>query len=425
VKTHLKSVLKTKPMKTVFNLLFLAVLAGFFTSSCSKLNTDSPIERKDIVLTKVQQDILDQGNEFAINLFREMCLEMEGDNVFISPLSASMALSAVTNGAQGTTMNEMKGVLGFEPYSLEDMNTFYHHLVPALKEVDNTVSLQIANAVWIKEAFPVKTPFIQSLQHYYDASVTNLDFSDPGAPAVINQWCADNTNDLIKKVLDRIDPDARLIYTNALYFKGKWESTFDKTASWQGSFTNLSGSTGQVTYMEQTHSFPYTTGQDVAIAEIPYGNKAYSMVIVLPDPGVSVTDVVAGLNPEQWDLWTSGLYTTELNLRIPRFKVEFDSEETMIPVLTRMGMGAAFDPFLADFSHISDIPLFIALLKQNAFIQVDEEGTEAAAVTTIGFNVTSAGPGHTVPFHVDRPFLYFIKEKSTGTVLFAGMMTGL
>ena len=336
-----------------------------------------------------------------------------------------MALSAVTNGAQGTTMNEMKGVLGFEPYSLEDMNAFYHHLVPALKEVDNTVSLQIANAVWIKEAFPVKTPFIQSLQHYYDASVTNLDFSDPGAPAVINQWCADNTNDLIKKVLDRIDPDARLIYTNALYFKGKWESTFDKTASWQGSFTNLSGSTGQVTYMEQTHSFPYTTGQDVAIAEIPYGNKAYSMVIVLPDPGVSVTDVVAGLNPEQWDLWTSGLYTTELNLRIPRFKVEFDSEETMVPVLTRMGMGAAFDPFLADFSHISDIPLFIALLKQNAFIQVDEEGTEAAAVTTIGFNVTSAGPGHTVPFHVDRPFLYFIKEKSTGTVLFAGMMTGL
>jgi serpin B len=274
VKVHLKSVLKINPMKTVFNLLFLTVLTGLFTSSCSKLNTDSPIERKDIVLTKVQQDILEQGNEFAVDLFREMCLEMEGDNVFISPLSASMALSAVTNGAQGTTMNEMKGVLGFEPYSLEDMNTFYHHLVPALKEVDNTVSLQIANAVWIEETFPVKTPFIQSLQHYYDASVTNLDFSDSGAPAVINQWCADNTNDLIKKVLDRIDPDARLIYTNALYFKGKWESTFDKTASWQGPFTNLSGSTGQVTYMEQTHSFPYTTGQNEAIAENPYVNKA-------------------------------------------------------------------------------------------------------------------------------------------------------
>jgi serpin B len=422
---HLKSVLKTKSMKTVFNLFFLAVLAGLFSVSCSKLNTDSPIERKDIVLTKVQQEILDHGNEFAVDLLREMCLEMEGDNVFISPLSASLALSAVTNGAVGTTLEDMKGVLGFQSYSLEEMNGFYHYLVPALKDVDNTVSLQIANAVWIEETFPVKTPFIQSLQHYYDASVTNLDFSDPDAPSVINQWCADNTNDLIKKILDRIDPDARLIYTNALYFKGKWESTFDKDDSWMGSFTNLSGSTGQVTYMEQTNDFPYTTSQGVAIAEIPYGNKAYSMVIVLPDTGVSVMDVISGLTPEQWNLWTSGLYTSELNLRIPRFKVEFDSKETMIPVLTRMGMGVAFDPFRADFNHISDIPLFIALLKQNAVIQVDEEGTEAAAVTTVGFNVTSAGPGHTIPFHVDRPFLYFIKEKSTGTILFAGLMTGI
>jgi len=422
---HLKSVLKTKTMKPALSLLIFAVLAGPFTSSCSKWNKDSPVERKDIVLTRVQQDILENGNKFAIDLFREMCLEMGGDNVFISPLSASLALSAVTNGAQGTTLEDMKGVLGFEPYSLEEMNGFYHHLVPALKEVDNTVSLKIANAVWIEETFPVKTPFIQSLQHYYDASVTNLDFSDPAAPSVINKWCADNTNDMIKKVIDRIDTDSRLIYTNALYFKGKWESPFDKEVSWKGSFTNLSGTTGEVTYMEQTDGFPYTTSQSVAIAEIPYGNKAYSMVIVLPDPGVSVLDVISGLTPEQWNLWTSGLYTSELNLRIPRFKVEFDSKETMIPVLTRMGMGVAFDPFKANFSNISDIPLFIALLKQNAIIQVDEEGTEAAAVTTVGFDVTSVGPGHTIPFHVDRPFLYFIKEQSTGTILFAGLMSGL
>ena len=412
-------------MKPALSLFIFAVLAGPFTSSCSKWSTDSPVERKDIVLTKVQQDILENGNKFAIDLFREMCLEMGGDNVFISPLSASLALSAVTNGAQGTTVEDMKGVLGFEPYSLEEMNGFYHHLVPALKEVDNTISLKIANAVWIEETFPVKTPFIQSLQHYYDASVTNLDFSDPATPSVINKWCADNTNDMIKKVIDRIDPDSRLIYTNALYFKGKWESPFDKEVSWKGSFTNLSGTTGEVTYMEQTDDFPYTTSQSVAIAEIPYGNKAYSMVIVLPDPGVSVLDVISGLTPEQWDLWTSGLYTSELNLRIPRFKVEFDSKETMIPVLTRMGMGVAFDPFQANFSNISDIPLFIALLKQNAIIQVDEEGTEAAAVTTVGFIITSAGPGHTIPFHVDRPFLYFIKEQSTGTILFAGLMSGL
>jgi len=174
--------------------------------------------------------------------------------------------------------------------------------------------------------------------------------------------------------------------------------------------------------MEQTSQYRYTVAKGVAVAEIPYGNEAYSMVIALPDAGVSVTDVLSSLTWEQWTGWMENLSPAELNLRIPRFRVEFDSEETMIPVLTRMGMGIAFDPCKADFSNISDIRLFISLLKQNSYIQVDEEGTEAAAVTTIGFNLTSIGPGQTIPFHVDRPFLYFIKEKSTGTILFSGLM---
>jgi len=351
-----------------------------------------------------------------------MCLELEGENVFISPLSASLAISSVTNGAAGKTLEDMKATLGFATYSPDQMNGFFKHLVPALKEVDNTVKLSIANAVWIEKTFPVKSPFIQSLQQYYNASVNLLDFSDPKSPSVINQWCADNTNNLIKKVIDRIDPDTRLIYTNALYFKGKWKETFDKKVSWQGSFTNLSGSDGDVTYMEQTNDYGYTETNEVAVAEIPYGNEAYSMIIVLPDTGVSIMEVVSSLTREQWSEWLEDLAPAELNLRIPRFKVEFDSEETMIPVLTRMGMGIAFDPYNADFSNISDIPLFISLLKQNSFIQVDEEGTEAAAVTTIGFNLTSIGPGQTIPFHVDRPFLYFITEKSTGTILFSGLM---
>ena len=409
-------------MRSVINLLIMTVLAGPLTGSCSKWNNDAPKDREDIVLTKVQQEILHNSNGFGIDLFREMCLELEGENIFISPLSVSLAISAVTNGAAGKTLEDMKATLGFATYSPDQMNGFFRHLVPALKKVDNTVKLSIANAVWIEKTFPVKNPLIQSLQQYYDASVNLLDFSDPKAPSVINQWCADNTNDLIKKVIDQIDPDKRLIYTNALYFKGKWKETFDKKVSWQGSFTNLSGSDGDVTYMEQTNDYGYTASKGVAVTEIPYGNEAYSMVIVLPDTGVSIMEVVSSLTWEQWSEWLEDLAPAELNLRIPRFKVEFDSEETMIPVLTRMGMGIAFDPYNADFSNISDIPLFISLLKQNSYIQEDEEGTEAAAVTTIGFNMTSIGPGQTIPFHVDRPFLYFIKEKSTGTILFSGLM---
>ncbi|HHV02713.1 MAG: serpin family protein [Bacteroidales bacterium] len=410
-------------MKSVISLLITAVLAGPVAWSCSKW--PDPIAREDIVLTKVQQEILENGNLFAIDLFREMSRELAGENLFISPLSASLALSAVTNGASGSTREDMKATLGFESFSMDDMNRFYKHLVPSLKKVDNTVKLLVANAVWIEQAFPVKTPFITALQEYYDASVNKLDFSDPSAPGLINKWCADNTNNLIKKVIDKIDPDCRLLYTNALYFKGKWKNTFDKKASWQGSFSSISGTPRSVTYMEQTNQFRYTAEKGVSVAEIPYGNEAFSMIIVLPDTGVDVMDVIASLSWEQWTGWVDGLSPAELNLRIPRFKMEFDSEKLMIPVLSRMGMGIAFDPCQADFSQISDIPLFIALLKQNTYIQVDEEGTEAAVVTTIGFNVTSIGPGDTIPFHVDRPFLYFIREKSTGTILFSGLMTDI
>ncbi len=412
-------------MRYVISLLIVSVLAGPLTWSCSKWKADAPGDREDIVLTRVQEEILSNSNGFGIDLFREMCLELEDQNVFISPLSASLAISAVTNGAAGKTLEDIKATLGFGPYSLDQMNGFFKHLVPALKKVDNTVILSIANAVWIEKTFTVKNPFIKSLQQYYDTSVNLLDFTNPEAPSVINQWCADNTNNLIKKVIDRIDPDTRLIYTNALYFKGKWKETFDKKVSWQGSFADLSGSASTVTYMEQTSHYGFTTTKGVAVAEIPYGNQAYSMVIVLPDTGVSVKEVVASLTWEQWTGWMDNLSPAELNLRIPRFKVEFDSEQMMIPVLTRMGMGVAFDPGRADFSNISDVPLFISLLKQNSYIQVDEEGTEAAAVTTIGFDLTSVGPGQTIPFHVDRPFLYFIKEKSTGTILFSGLMTDL
>ena len=407
-------------MKSLMHVLIVAVLAGPVTLSCSKWN--DPKEREDIVLTKVQQDILENGNVFAIDLFREMSRELGGKNLFISPLSASLALSAVTNGASGPTLEDMKATLGFESFSMADMNGFYKHLVPALKKVDNTVNLLVANAVWIEQTFPVKSPFISALQSYYEASVNKLDFRDPSAPGVINMLCADNTNNLIRKVIDEIQADYMLLYTNALYFKGKWKNTFDKEVSWQGSFQSLSGTTRTVTYMEQTEDFRYTRGNKVSVAEIPYGNQAYSMIIVLPDTGISVMDVATSLTWDQWKGWINGLSAAELNLRIPRFELEFDSEEYMIPVLTRMGMGSAFDPSRADFINISDIPLFIDLLKQNTYIKVDEEGTEAAAVTTIGFRLTSAGPGQTIPFHADRPFLYFIREQSTGTILFAGLM---
>ena len=413
-------------MKSLSGFCIFAVLFGFSFISCSKWDRKSPIDRQDIVLTKAQQEVLDSSQVFAIDFFKEMCRELEKGNLFISPLSASMALSAVTNGGAGTTMEDMKATLGFGNFSLEQMNDFYKMLVPALKKADNTVDLLVANAAWIEQTFPVKESFTNSLQDYYDASINKLDFNDPKSPDVINAWCSENTKGMIKEIIDRIDPAYRLFYTNALYFKGDWKSTFDKKDSRKGPFQNASGHTSQIVFMEQTQTLRYYTNKKAALAELPYGNEAFSMVVALPAEGMSAEDLALSLDIATWNDWMESLYPATLHVRMPRFELAFDTEDMMIPVLARMGMGVAFDPLMADFSHISDIPLFIGMVKQSTRIQVDEKGTEAAAVTIIGFELTSAGPDpQPIPFYVDRPFLLFIKEKSTGTILFSGLIKEL
>lgn len=413
-------------MKSLSGFLIMTVLCGFSFASCSKWNIEPPIERQDIVLTKSQKDVLNSSQVFAIDFFKEMCRDLGKGNLFVSPLSASMALSAVTNGGAGATMEDMKATLGFGDFSLEQMNDFYKTLVPALKKVDNTVDLLVANAAWIEQTFPVKESFTNSLQDYYDASINKLDFKDPKSPDVINAWCSDNTKGMIKKIIERIDPAYRLFYTNALYFKGDWKSTFDKKDSRKGPFQNASGHTSQIVFMEQTQTLRYYTNKKVALAELPYGNEAFSMVVALPAEGMSAEDLALSLDLTTWNDWMESLYSATLHVRMPRFELDFDTEEMMIPVLARMGMGVAFDPLMADFSGISDIPLFIDMVRQVARIQVDEKGTEAAAVTIIGIGITSIGPDpQPIPFYLDRPFLLFIKEKSTGTILFSGLIKEL
>ncbi|HHV39777.1 MAG: serpin family protein [Bacteroidales bacterium] len=411
-------------MKSLSGLLLMVVLSGFSTFSCSKWDRNDSIDRQDIVLTKAQQDVLDRSQVFAIDFFKEMGKEQEKGNLFVSPLSLSLALSAVTNGAEGSTQEQMKAVLGFQDFSLEQMNGFYKKLIPALQKADRQVTLHSANAVWIEKAFPVKKPFLDALQHYYKASVNKLDFRDGKAPGIINKWCKDNTNGMIPEIIDRVDPSYKLFYTNALYFKGDWKSTFDKKHSQEGLFRNGTGQASEVVFMEQTQTFPYYEEDRVALAEFPYGNEAFSMVIALPAEGVTAEECLQSLTLEKWHSWMESLSPVELHVRMPRFELEYDSEDMMIPVLSRMGMDIAFDGSRADFSNISDIPLFIDLIKQNARIKVDEKGTEAAAVTIIGVRYTSIGPAP-VPFYIDRPFILFIKEKSTGTLLFTGLVREL
>lgn len=410
--------------KTIVALSLLGILAA-----CQNDETPSQPEpklRKDINLTRAEQDLMDKGTDFAFRFFYQVCsTEKEKPNVFVSPLSASLCLSMITNGATDNTLAEMQDVLGFPAttFSLDELNNYNQKLTSALLDLDNTTQLGIANSIWVKEGFKVYDSFIDVNKNMYDAQVQELDFTSPTAKDVINQWCANQTNNCIKEVIQEIPVDARMYLINALYFKGIWKSQFNKSATGQENFTNTDGDQQKVAMMNQTATFNYTQTDDFSIAELPYGNEAFSMVILLPSGDKILDESLSGLNYENWKQWSKNMTGKELQVKLPRFKVEYDKrlEEDMIT----LGMKDAFDPNKAKFTNISDAELYIGLLQQFTYINVDEEGTEAAAVTVGGMFENSVAPSSPIPFLVNRPFAFMIKEKSTGAILFMGKITKL
>jgi serpin B len=360
------------------------------------------------------------GNEFAFGFFKTVVDNEEKENVFVSPLSASIALSMAANGAAESTLEEMKTTLGFENYSLDEMNVYYEKLVDGLPAVDNTTTLGIANSIWIKEGFNVKQPFVDVNKDRYDAEVKYLDFNSRQAVDVINQWCSDQTNRRITNILDYIDPDARLFLINALYFKGVWAGKFDRRNTVPDDFTAASGQKKKVDMMRRECGTPYASDEGLRILELPYGNEAFSMIILLPDEDQSIDNIVDRLTSENWKRWLERLNNHTVDVKLPKFKMEYSRE--LINDLKELGMNIPFG-IDADFSKMSDAGLFIGLVKQDAFVEVNEEGTEAAAVTVVGMFATSlpdGGKPQVIPFHVNRPFICIIKEKSTGAILFMG-----
>lgn len=409
--------------KTIAALSLLSILAA--CQNDENPSKPEPKPRKDISLTRVEQSLLDANTDFAFRFFSQVCnTEDEKPNVFVSPLSASLCLSMITNGASGNTLTEMQDVLGFpaSSFSLDDLNNYNQKLTTALLDLDNTTQLGIANSIWVKQGFKVYDSFVNVNKQMYDAQVQELDFTSPTAKDVINRWCAEQTNDCIKEVIKVIPANARMYLLNALYFKGIWASLFEKSATRQENFTNSDGTQQKVNMMNQTEMFNYTKNSTFSIAELPYGNEAFSMVILLPSGGKTLDESLSELTSENWKEWNSNMAGKQLQVKLPRFRVEYD--KTLIDDMIAMGMKDAFDGNKADFSKMSAAELYVGILQQFTYINVDEEGTEAAAVT-VGGMLDSAGLPVTIPFYVDSPFAFMIKEKSTGAILFMGKVTKL
>lgn len=400
-------------------LLYLLAAFTLLCSSCEDSDSGpANTPRRDIALSTKSADINRTTQRFSLRLLQEIAKEKE-TNFCISPLSASLCMGMVLNGADGETYTELQKTLGYEAYSPQEINEYVKSMQTELPSLDKKTLYTSANSLWLRDGFPVQPDFVRVNKEYYEAEVR----TEPFTPAIVEQinlWCSEHTAGRIPKILDELPDNAVCFLLNALYFKGVWKSEFKKEDTQNENFYTADGQTLSVPTMQQTATLQFRADQEVRIVELPYGNEAFSMLLFLPtDPeNTSITDIFNNLTDEKWAQWMEQMYPQTLHLYLPRFKMEYEKELTN--VFQEMGSRKVFDPSEANLSKLSSKQTFIGLLKQKTFIEVDEKGTEAAAVTIAGDFTTQAG-GH-IPYEVrfDHPFGFVIKEKSTNTLLFAG-----
>ncbi|HEY9868258.1 MAG TPA: serpin family protein [Candidatus Obscuribacterales bacterium] len=361
------------------------------------------------------------STDFAFRLFSQATAERPSDNVFISPTSVEIALAMTVNGARGATKRAILGALGLpENYSLRSLNQRQSSLMAALKSPDPKVELAIANAVWARQGVEFNKAFLNKNRKFYGAQVEALDFADQQAAlARINGWCSQNTRGKIEKILEEIGGDAILFLMNAIYFKGAWAVEFNKSLTQERPFTLLSGATKQHPLMHQSGEYSYLRGEGFQAVSLPYGGGRVSAYVFLPDKSVGLRSFLESLDAATWDSWMSRFRTADGDIAVPRFKLEYETD--LSRGLTSMGMGIAFDDSRADFGAMCPRSrVRISEVKHKTYVDVNEEGTEAAAVTSVGFECLSVSIKQRFSLVVDRPFLFAIRDNETGAPLFLG-----
>ena len=380
-------------------------------------------ELKGITLTSEEQKLVNSNNDFAFNLFRAA---QTGESLILSPLSITYALGMLNNGAAGETLKQINTVLGFGDAGAEAINAFCRKMLTEAPGLDELTKVMIANTIYVNGArgYVLKEDFVGKARQYYDAEPESRDFGDGKTRDVINQWASDHTAGMIPEILkeNEFDADAVSYLLNALYFKGTWTLKFDEKETKEELFDDRY----PLPLMHQEKELSYAESDDCQALTLPYGNEAYRMTILLPRQGKSVNDVLQGLTAEKWQYLIWGMGEAIVDLKLPRF--ETTTSLRLEEIMSDLGMPNAFIHGIAEFPHFcNEEELYIDLMKQVAKIEVNEEGTEAAAVTIIGMKATGMG-GHSEPphmkFHANRPFIYIISEQSTGSIFFIGQYLG-
>lgn len=404
------------------NYLLKFSLLGY--SSCTPEGERSPLEPNLRTLQEHEMKTVQAGSRFAMDLFHQLS-KTEAPNQFYSPFSIHAALSMAMNGNEGEALQEYLKVLRFDDQTLEEANRGAKELTEFLLQVDPKVKMSIANAIWYRQDYKVKVPFKAVAEEFYDAKVAGIDVFDPKSVDIINQWIERQTEGLIKDMLDQIRPDAVMYLVNAIYYKADWRFQFDPKKTIKAPFHIAADRQVQVDMMSfmEAGTIQSYRGEDYQYLEIPYSTGQYSMGVLIPD-GYDLSAVEKDFTLENLERWRSQSVEQNVILKMPKFKLK-QKIDNLREDLIAMGLKIPFGFDSRNFTLIFDNPtdlLKINRVIHDAVIEVDEKGTEAAAATVVEMvELTSATPGPDV-LTIDRPFVFFIQEKHSGSILFMGKL---
>ena len=411
-------------MKHFFPLISACCLSVGMLTSCSEDEPVTPNVKYNpgtIKLTTAQQAQVENSNEFAWKFFKEVS-KGEQQDVFVSPLSVTYALGMLANGAVGDTQKEILEGLEFRSGKVDDINSLCHQLMMESPKLDKSTKVSIANAVVANKSKPLQPDFKNVVEKQYQALVTNQDFSSPATLSFINLWASELTHGMVPQLLDRVNPDAVTYLLNALYFKGIWYRQFDKKRTQQESFTQADGKKLTVKMMHQKERFFAAENDNYQTVVLPYGNGSYEMVVLLPREGKDLSSLLQTMDAKKWKDNLKSTYSSKVDLKLPRFTSAYTRE--LNDVLKLLGMNTMFERGKADLTKMSKAKAFVSMVLQKAKIEVDEEGSKAAAVTVVETLDAAAPPSRPIMFHANRPFMYAIVEHSTGTIFFMGTYQG-
>jgi serine protease inhibitor len=354
---------------------------------------------------------------FGFDLFRALLESSPDENLFISPTSAAFVLAMTYNGAAGETQQTMARVLGVGGMTRDQVNENNRRWLESLVNPGGRVELSLANSLWIRQGFPTLPDFLERNRTFYKAEVRELDFGSPNAARAINDWVSQHTRGKIDRIVEQVPPNVVMYLINALYFKADWTQQFDRRNTREEVFTLAGGARKTVSMMNQSGEFPVFWTQQFQAVSLPYGNGRFSMVLVLPNPGSDLGSFYAQLDAQRWEQWMEGFTKHQVMIALPRFKLEW--EKSLKPALVGMGMGVAFAAGQTphDFTAMSPANPWLDEVKQKTYLEVNEEGTTAAAVTVASMPA-SAPP----MLRFDRPFFLAIRDNATRTLLFMGQI---